>query len=516
MSEIINRTFTPDRRTVLKGFVGGAFGANLTAQQASAETHQKPYKPIADTSRVPRFIWKLERPKPALPNSYFWTWDHSTNWMLDDPGMLNWGCNNTYMKNPETYLTDYRRLTDMAAGLGVKGILIWGFIRDSHGGIDYAKRVADYAAANGVAIMPGVGTNHYGGIYYEGNHKYNLETFAAKYPDARQVTRNGDRHPRAICPSYPGFVEWQHEAVQWLFKEFAIGGANLENGDFGVCYCPRCKEIGKDWVKGEPAFWMHQYYGYNPVLRLLADQLDDKLITWATYKGFLPGKPDPTIRHGRNAFMECDKPALIDKLPSNAMCQWTLTGMLKGEQPPLLEYLDNGAPEEILDHERWPKGIKPPTKRSVGFMHQGSQWVGVNRYQLIIGYIKQACLRAYRAGMEGVSIHGEVSSVNVTWALNYLAYSHFIHWPEDSLRDFGRKTLSQVLGSEDEGEAFVELLAHIGTGWLKPEQVTEVDRRKRALRPLVSRGSELTRWRFWDWMHHLVKDIKEPYTVSTF
>jgi len=31
-------------------------------------------------------IWKFARPKPALPNSYFWTWDHSTNWMLDDPG----------------------------------------------------------------------------------------------------------------------------------------------------------------------------------------------------------------------------------------------------------------------------------------------------------------------------------------------------------------------------------------------------------------------------------------------
>ena len=29
---------------------------------------------------------------PALPNSYFWTWDHSTNWVLDDPGLQNEGC----------------------------------------------------------------------------------------------------------------------------------------------------------------------------------------------------------------------------------------------------------------------------------------------------------------------------------------------------------------------------------------------------------------------------------------
>jgi len=42
----------------------------------------------------------------------------------------------------------------------------------------------------------------------------------------------------------------------------------------------------------------------------------------------------------------------------------------------------------------------------------------------------------------------------IPWVLNYLAFSHFIHWPEDSLLDWGRKTLGQVLGSPDEGEAF--------------------------------------------------------------
>jgi len=436
--------------------------------------------------------------------------------MLDDPGMLNWGCNNTYLKNPDTYLTDYRRLTDLAAGLGVRGILIWGFLRDDHGGIDYAKQVADYAAAKGVAIMPGVGTNHYGGIYYQGNHKYNLGTFTAKYPDARSLNRDGSRHPRAICASYPGFVDWLQEGIQWLFKEFAIGGANLENGDFGVCHCSRCKEFSKDWGKDEPAFWMHQYLGYDPALRAVADKLDEKLITWATYKGFLPGKPDPAIRHGRHAYMECRKPVLIDELPSNAICQWTLTSMLRREDAQLIKYLDDGAPEDILDHEQWPTEIEPPTARSVGFMHQGSQWVGINRYRLVIGYIKQSCLRAYRAGMEGVSMHGEVSSMNVTWALNYLAYSHFIHWPEDSLRDFGRKTLGQVLESEREGEAFAVLLAHIGNGWLEQKQIQEIDTRKRDLRTRVSRGTDLTRWRFWDWMHHMAKDIKEPHTVSTF
>ncbi len=66
------------------------------------------------------YAWNLDRPKPALPSSYFWTWDHSTNWTLDDPGLQNSGCYNRYFKQPGTFLDDYRRLTDLAAGLGIK------------------------------------------------------------------------------------------------------------------------------------------------------------------------------------------------------------------------------------------------------------------------------------------------------------------------------------------------------------------------------------------------------------
>ena len=51
---------------------------------------------------------------------------------------------------------------------------------------------------------------------------------------------------------------------------------------------------------------------------------------------------------------------------------------------------------------------------------------------------------------------------------------------------------------------------------LEQKQIQEIDTRKRDLRTRVSSGTDLTCWRFWDWMHHMAKDIKEPYTVSTF
>ena len=458
-------------------------------------------------------IWNLERGECALPNSYFWTWDHSTNWVLDDPGMLNFGCHNKYLKAPETFLEDYRRLTDFAAGLGVKGILIWGFLRDSHGGIDYSKRVADYAASKGVAIMPGIGTTWYGGIYYEGDHPYNIETFAAKNPDARSVDAKGGSSGHGACPTHPAFLNWLQDGIRWLFREFAIGGANLENGDFMVCCEPRCKAHKANWPKDDPDFFRLQALSYQPALEAIEDQLRDKLVTWATYTGFLPGKDPEGISH---RFMDCQRPAMIDRLPPQGIGQWTITEMVSRDALPLTTYLDDGAPKAAFDNPRWPNGVRPPSARAVGFLHQASQWNWIPRYEQAVSSIKEGCLRAYRSGLEGVSIHGEVTSRHIPWALNYLAFSHFIHYPEDSLRDFGAKTLGQVLGDEDQGEAFVELLAHWDAGDLTEEQKKDIGRRQGSSRGAVVGGDGLDRWRFWDWLDRVASGTPDRHTASFF
>ena len=116
-----------DRRSILKGLAGTAAVSLLGGAQkvTAASSKNKAVKLKANPDQARQMIWQLDRPKkPALPNSYFWTWDHSTNWMLDDPGVLNFGCGNKYVKRPETYIEDYRRLTDFSADLGVKGITL--------------------------------------------------------------------------------------------------------------------------------------------------------------------------------------------------------------------------------------------------------------------------------------------------------------------------------------------------------------------------------------------------------
>jgi len=448
----------------------------------------------------------LERPKPALPSSYFWTWDHRTNWVLDDPGCLNWGWRNKYLKQPETFVEDYRRLTDLAAGLGVKGIIIWGFLRDSHGGIEYAKRVADYAASKDVAIMPGIGTTAYGGVYYEGDHPYNLHTFVEKNPDARLIREDGTPSIYlgkyyTICPSHPLLAEWLREGMQWLFREFAIGGANLENGDFLVCYCPRCKAARETRSNDEPDFFKSQGSSYEPALKAIEDQLEDKLVTYATYTGFLPGKcpggPEKDKAHHR--YMGCERPAMFDRLPMTAITQWTVSHMVLEQPLPLTAYLEDGAPQAAFENHRWPADVRPPSARGVGFNHSpGEEWG--TRYSQAISTIKETCLRAHRSGLEGAAIHGEVSSRHPSTALNYLAFSHFIHWPEDTLCDFGRKTLGQVLGSEQEGEEYVRLLASWDAGELTEDQRKEIKKHWSDTFELMTAGQDVDRWRLWEWL----------------
>ncbi|MBN2291027.1 MAG: hypothetical protein JXM70_01300 [Pirellulales bacterium] len=508
MNRLIDRRrfFQSVASTAIAGGLGLSWAEAAEPKTTPQRIPSASYKPNPFAAKLP--IWQLARPKAALPNSYFWTWDRRCNWMRDDPGMIDYGSNGIYLKKPETFVEDYRRLTDFSAGLGVKGITIWGFLRDNHGGIDAAKRVIDYANSKNVAIMPGIGTNAYGGVYYRGDHPYNMETFLKKHPEVASVSTH--KGHCAVCPSHPRFQDWIREGIQWLFKEFEIGGANLENGDRGLCNCPRCKKLRAEAPKGEVPFWQDQYLGYAPALEVLKPHLKEKLIVWATYQGFLPGTA-PT-KQDKYAFLGESKPRVFDRLPREAIAQWNMSWMMRKKPLPLTAYLDDGAPHKALNHDLWKEGAKPPVPRNVAYVTRGML---SDRCRTHISHIKEACLCGYRAGLEGISMYGEVSSTIVPYALNYLAFSHFIHWPEDTMRQFGVKTLGQVLGSEEEGEAFTEYLSHWDARSLSDAQKKDAFKRAAALKDQVRyQGKGLDRWRFWNWLTLMMKGWVEPETVS--
>lgn len=273
------------RRGFLRSSIASAGLATLAGGSIGPDVQGAPR-----SARRAGLAWKLDRPKPALPNSYFWTWDHSTNWVLDDPGMQVSGCYNKYFKRPETFVEDYRRLTDCAAGLGINGVVVWGFLRDAHGGVEAGKRVAADAASKGVAILPGFGTTWYGGAYYEGAHRYNLAGFLRQHPDARMLNEKGEPYAFngdfGACPAHPAYQTWLRDSMDWMFREFEIGGLNLENGDLLVDYHPLTRAMRKDWPADDPEAFFFQGLSYRQAMEAVRARLSSKLVACATYTGF--------------------------------------------------------------------------------------------------------------------------------------------------------------------------------------------------------------------------------------
>jgi hypothetical protein len=459
--------------------------------------------------------------RPALPRNYYWTWDHSTNWWLQSEGQQETGCNNLYTKSADDFVRDYKLLVDHCVRTRVGGIVIWGFVRDAHGGVAASQEVCNYAADRGVRILPGVGTSVYGGVYYVSDqaadaatHPLTAKSFVRDHPQAGMIEQDDKVSTLYPCPTHPATIAWLKECAAWLFGTFRIGGVNLEHGDFVVCHCERCSTARRG--QRQAAYFSTMQLANQPFMDEALRLRPDAWITYATYTGFAP---DPTPETG---FMPAkdwgsqeawrihgENPEFVRDLDARSICQWTLTQMVHEKQLPLASWLEDGSPAAMSRSDHWPAGHKPPTHRSVGFVHQGSQWDSrgsypdgsLGRYSVQISCIKEACLRAAKTGLEGVSIHGEISTRCIPYALNYLAFTHFSYHPEASLREFGRAMLGPILGSAADGERFVEWLAKAEAGGCSPDELKQLDKHVAdSLRTVAAQGAGLTPARCWRWL----------------
>ena len=193
---------------------------------------------------------------PGLTYRTFWTWDHSTNWELSQVGQQEIGVFNPYGKPPGGFLKDYQRCVDFCSRNRIAAIVIYGFLRDTHGGVEAAQELCRYATERGVRILPGIAIGSYGGCYWEGDNRFNLATWLKTNPQHAATLERGVgfqiadlafplNFPRSdytlsACPSAPETMAWMEEGVAWLAETFELGGINIEAGDYGVCGCARC------------------------------------------------------------------------------------------------------------------------------------------------------------------------------------------------------------------------------------------------------------------------------------
>ncbi len=400
-----------------------------------------------DAREIPRFKYR-----------WFWNWDHRMDW--GGPGRVGtvMGGGGTFSKEPQAFLIDFKRCVDYMADHKFNGLIIWGFIRDTHGGIAASQELCRYASQRGVRILPGVGTSDYGGYYFEGNHLYNADTWLAKHPELRSIKKDGS--PRnSACPSKPENKQWLDEGAKWLFDTFEIGGVNLEMGDFYVCYCDDCKKARAAIQSKEPDYYKDMAISHMVTFETMRRIAPKAWLSYATYTGY-------------TAAMMKTPPKFLDMIPQDAICQWTLTHMAR----------------------KWPADVRPMAKHNLGYLH----WCNTSTHtqdDFYLADVRDICREAASVGFEGLDTYGELSPEQPNVELFYLAWEAFLWNPQMSIDEFVEERLAPLWGGREPALAILKIIPLIKTAKLRknPENLTEARRLVMSARAAASPNGR-ARW----------------------
>lgn len=445
------RIVTEGPRVTIAGgpFSGVIYGAEELIAQAGGHPDRidLPDAPIAQA--------------PGLAYRTFWNWDHSTNWELSQIGVQEIGVFNPYGKPPRGFLDDFRRCVDFCSRNRIAAVVIFGFLRDTHGGIEASQELCRYATERGVRILPGIAIGSYGGVYWEGDHRYNLATWLRANPQHAATLEKGVgfqiadlafplNFPRSdytlsACPSAPETMAWMEEGVAWLAETFEIGGINIEAGDYGVCGCDRC--VARRANEAEAArrkdvhgdYWSH------------TDMADNFPRLYRTAKAI---RPDAWI------YSEIQWDNLLDpvaheaqrRLPRGGVYQHTTNRTYWGR---IQRELTRSYVESL------------PTQPNVIRCQFACQWNGderTERYALNARVFSEMATLCAERGMTGLTVWGEPSPYTATVEISYLAFARFTWEPTLTWERFLARDVAPLLGGRDAAGEFVaiaeELDAH--------------------------------------------------------
>lgn len=386
--------------------------------------------------------------RKGISQRFFWSWDHSTSWCMNTLGSQNCGLANKYTKDPHMFEVDYKRAIDWCAEHKMTAVGIVGFLRDSHGGVDSARRLCEYARKKGVLVYMIAGLFAYGGIYYEGNSKYSLNKFFEKNPEAIAVNEDGSYVYNSVnvgkkgteleyqgCASNEKLREFVLESLDWVFKEIPeLGGIQMESSDTGVCQCPKCRARRGPEAAKEPLSIADMAAIYPPASKVILDRNPEALVICETYHHFL----HPTCQAFNTDKPSDDLKKLLD-MPKTTYWQWKCDQMLR----------DN----------TWPEGTPmiPSMQKFRHIMrsHAGTQWWG-GRYTFDVDKIRRQCLLSYESGIDAVSMFGENCPYYANSEFNYLALEYFADFPHASMKDFAEDVMAPRLGGVSQAETYCE------------------------------------------------------------
>lgn len=446
------------------GLPGVIHAANELARRMLPQSDEGLEVPALDVRQTPSLAYRL-----------FWTWDHSTNWYLEQIGLQDIGVLNYYAKPPEGFLEDYKRLVDFMSLHRLGGVTIYGFLRDSHGGIEAAQELCRYARERGVRIIPGIGINSYGGIYWEGSHRYNLTTWLRQHPELRadlaeppafeipdfpQLTYPETPYADVACPSKPENARYHEEAIAWLAETFDVGGINYELGDYGACACNDCAARRA----GNPNWAM------------------------ADMQELLPRMFDAARKSGRDLWLinetyndgllDLEKQEPLRALPDDIIYQYTAT---RSYWPKLKDELTREHVSRL------------PHSRNVLNTLMGSQWQG-ERESLVARRWQELTQLSARAGMQGACIWGEAGAFNTINEINHLAFARFGYEADLTWDRFVSEDLGPMLGGSEPAQHYLDLV-------LTPDEEPALNRALGEARELATTQSGEP-YRRWIWLQN--------------
>lgn len=428
---------------------------------------------------------------PGLAYRTFWTWDHSTNWELSQVGLQEIGVFNPYGKPPRGFLDDYKRCVDFCSVNRIAAIVIYGFLRNSHGGIDAARELCRYAAERGVRILPGIAIGSYGGCYWEGDHKYNLATWLKANPQHAATLEKGvgfqiadlafplnfprSDYTMSACPSAPETMAWMEDGVAWLTETFDIGGINIEAGDYGVCGCARCVARRNNEAEAARRKDVHgDYWSHTD----MADNFP------RLYRAAKAIKPDLWI------YSEIQWDNLLDPVAHDAQRRLPRGGIYQHTtNRSYWKRIERELTRDYVDHL--------PMQPNVLRCQFACQWNGderSERYALnarVFATMAQLCART---GLQGLTVWGEPSPYHATVELSYLAFARFSWDPSLTWDDFMARDVEPRLGGADAAARFVNIAVELDAHQALPRERLATLGDEAASHARALRGEAARRW----------------------
>lgn len=371
-----------------------------------------------DVREVPRFRYR-----------WFWNWDNRMDWGGQGQRgakMASGHENYRYTKTSEAFLVDGQRCIDFMADHKFNAMILWGFLRDEHGGVEASQALCRYAARRGVRILPGVGTSGYGGYYYHGENEFNSRTWLTQHPELRAIDKDGASR-MSPCPSKQANQAWLDRGAAWLFETFDIGGVNLEMGDFFVCHCDDCRRARAAMNSNDPDYYKDMAISHGVTLKTMRRLAPEAWLSYATYTGF-------------TAKMMETPPGFLSIIPEDAICQWTLT-KLAGT---------------------WDPSVRPMARHNLGYLH----WCNVaskTEHDFYLEAIRDICRNAAAAGFEGLDTYGELSDDRPNVEMAYLAWEAFLWNPEMTLKEFVDQRLARLYGGCEAADVLLQIIPLVQT-----------------------------------------------------